>query len=204
MEASEEDRADGGGTADVERPGRRGSLRLADLMAAVAMVAVAMALPSTASLWADLPLAWGRAGQRFVTLLLFEGGFWAAAVGSALAVLHRRRLGWAARSYGAAAAFAGGAGVAFVFIDSLALTLVAGRVNPRSALFPRSPSAEVLLRFLSQLPPGAACAVAGAWLILALTGEGRRPSGWLEWLGLGLGLFWVVWLFGRVFLAFFL
>jgi hypothetical protein len=45
-----------------------------------------------------------------------------------------------------------------------------------------------------------AAAIVGAWLILALTGAGRKPLDWFDRFSFLFSLFWVLWYLGRDFL----
>jgi hypothetical protein len=66
----------------------------------------------------------------------------------------------------------------------------------RNLLFSR------LFNVVHGAPDVAATAIVAVWLILALSGAGRRPSNWLEIVGCILGYLWIVWYLLSYFLMF--
>ena len=87
-------------------------------------------------------------------------------------------------------------GTGAVFAASVAVILLAARSAVGAVPFgvgSKQGFATGVQAFLWQAPPTASAAVVAVWLVLAWTGAGRRPKGWLEYLGLALGVSWVVW-----------
>ncbi len=104
----------------------------------------------------------------------------------------RDRRRWAARSYGTASVAASSAALGAVLIVSLG-EFRRLRVSPLWDWYDPAPDLRGAYRsiFLSEYSPlvnslggsgrAVACAIVGAWLTLALTGAGRRPTGWFDW-----------------------
>jgi hypothetical protein len=98
------------------------------------------------------------------------------------------------RSYGVAALVASALGVGFAATSVLFSFLII-RNRTRGLYWQQWPGyLEHVARNAAEF---SAVAITAAWLILALIGAGRKPCNGFEWLGLGLGLLWMLTYVGR-------
>jgi hypothetical protein len=142
---------------------------------------------------------------RPVACLVLTAYFWSPVVAAFLLggpASHRRE---AARSYGTAAVVAIALSAAWLTARCLGTEAVRQQLYAPAGLY--TPTLHVGLArlifpvagscyspFAQQLIEGASnagCAVLAVWAILALTGTGRRPKGWLEWSSFAFGMAWV-------------
>ena len=140
---------------------------------------------------------------------------WSPLLAVARLTVPRERRRWAARSYGTAAVAAATAALLFVTVASLG-ELLRQRVAPMwfevphpgmmasmsGAAVPTIPTDYCpLVVHLAESGLVAACAIVGAWSTLALTGVGRRPAGWLEWLCLAMAVMFLLFVVLRAYAA---
>jgi hypothetical protein len=165
-------------------------LHLLDLMALVA--AVALTLVSNAILKAIIPAAnhhnWDRR-QYLAYLAALVMIWWTAALVPLVLFGNLLRLRRIMRSYGCAAIIAAATAVLFLVARQApaVILLASGHGSSPMGLFePR------LFDILEHAPDASGAAVIGVWTILALTGAGRPPANWFEWLGCLAGLIWII------------
>jgi hypothetical protein len=165
-------------------------LRLLDLMALVA--AVALTLVSPAIMKAIIPAAshhnWDRR-QYVPHLAALVMIWWTAALVPLVLCGAGPSLRRVIRSYGCAAILASLTTALFLVLrQAPAVILLATGVgsSPLGLFKPR------LFDILEHAPDASAASVVAVWTILALTGTGRRPSNWLERLGCVMGWMWIV------------
>lgn len=169
--------------ADTRRP-----MKLIHLMALVGAVALSIVLvPKLAKTIKDIdPSTWWNGSTYVFNVTTITLVVWTPVSTVSALIDGRRQPGWAARSYGTAA----------VFAASVALVLLATRKAVEAIPFVGGSQGKLMpsiQTFLWQSSPTVTATVTAVWLVLAWTGAGRRPAGWLEYLGLVLAAAWVVW-----------
>ena len=196
-------------TPDAKRPdaqhaskapsaGRHRPLRILHLMVLVAAVAltiyIAPALTQAIMRAYGPTSSWNRrmylVGATSTTFVCWTG------VLMPLSLLgNRRRRRRAARCYGNASVLAAGASLCLLFaahaFNALLQIIYSGAAFSEFGL-------DYALQRLWQLlehAPEVSGAIVAVWVVLALTGAGRKPSNWLEILRLIFGVLWVVWYF---------
>lgn len=167
---------------------RHRPLRLLDLMALVAAVALTLISPRImkAIIGNSSLHNWDRR-QYVAHLTALVMIWWTLAL--VPPVLSGVRLRRAIRNYGRAAILASAtAALLLVLRQAPVVLLLALTVGwSPTGLFPPR-----LFDVMEHAPDTAAAAVVVAWTVLALTGAGRRPSNWLEQLGCHLGATWIL------------
>ncbi|WP_165249562.1 hypothetical protein [Paludisphaera soli] len=199
------------GSKARRRPRGGWSFGLGHLMSLVVAVALAYALvPVLKNLIKDPNFAWGEDPADALYLIAAELTFWTFLLAVSLAAGGRRGLRRATRTYGGAATLAAVAALGFQTFSILAESIVTqygrGQWSGRSpweiavgliiepyAAWPRPLPWLVLFTTSQKI----AVVVVAAWAVLALSGRGRRPSGWLDLTGLLLGAGWVAWAFAH-------
>jgi hypothetical protein len=170
-------------------------------MALVAALALTLVVPRSLMKLAQQPNSgWTDREQLYykTTLALV---FWTpvvALVAVIVAIRTRSRLGRVGRSYGTAAVFAAAAANFVIVVRGLSSWLVMW-YRHRYPFFPEpdsyfSPTAQ---RLAVDAAVAAAAATVAVWLVLALTGVGRRPADWFDRFCLLFGLLWVLLYVGR-------
>ncbi|WP_165249560.1 hypothetical protein [Paludisphaera soli] len=181
------------------RPRGPSILHLTFLVAAAAV---------TVAAWPLVPYldnAVPRSTIRPVACLVLTAYFWSPVIAALLLAGPADRRRDAARSYGTAAVVAIALSAAWLTVRCLGAEAVRQQLYASAGLYP--PTSRVGLARLifpaagsyyspvaQQLIQGASnagCAILAVWAILALTGAGRRPKGWLEWSSFAFGLAWV-------------
>lgn len=189
--------------ANADKPGAIPSarpMRLVDLMMLVAGAALTSAVWPLLTSMITFPAALRSLGIDSVddilkTRVLWTGQIvltfycWSPLLAIALLARPRDHRRWAARSYGTAAVAAASVAlvieVAALLADHFRQGITSIWIDMPNCYY--SPFVERL----SQTGLAAAAAMMGAWVTLALTGVGRRPSGWLEWLCLATAMLFV-------------
>jgi hypothetical protein len=175
---------------------RRFPLRLVHLMALVAAVAVTLVV-APALLKAIMKPLSGMGPQEVLfhttSLALI---LWTPILAVIAVIRNRSRLRRASRSYGTSAVFAAASAVCLLLVHGLIATWL-GSFRGFSVFRVTGSSLKLMAIQLVgyRAPPSSATAIIAVWLILALTGAGRKPSGWLEILSFLFGLLWVLWYF---------
>ncbi|MEW4569373.1 hypothetical protein AB1L88_16030, partial [Tautonia sp. JC769] len=166
-------------------------VRLLDLMALIATVALVMATPAIVKgcIPAEAHRSWDR--RQYVE---FTGSLalWSCtAVALALWLArHRAALRQQSAEPGPAALIAATGAFVLVAGQQLALVLVFAGTGD----WPRHyANGFWFLTILGRGSVACGAAIAGVWLLLAIGASGRRPSGWFSWLLMVLGSLWVFW-----------
>jgi hypothetical protein len=173
---------------------RRRPLRLFHLTTLVAAVALTLVIsPALMTLIMKPASGWGRREQlAYMTSLALT--FWTPILALIALVGDRSRLRRVGRSYGLSAVFAAASAILLLFVRGLnsgVLGYLRGyRVFP---WLPESLFSYPAMRIVREAPAGAAAAVVAVWLILGLTGAGRKPSDWFDCFCFLFGLLWVLW-----------
>ncbi len=173
------------------RSAARRPLRLLDLMALVAAVALTLVSPGImkAIIPAESLRVWDRR-QYVAHLGALVLVWWTICLVPAVLSGAGSRLRRAARDYGAAAILSATTATLFLLVRQVpaVIVLAAGLGTVSSEeLFQRR-----LFDIMEHAPDSCASAVAAGWVILAITGVGRRPSNWLGQLGCLAGWMWIV------------
>ena len=195
-------------TSDAATPSRpaprvqRRPLRLIHLMALVAALAVTLVVPPFLMKLISQPIlsGWGW-GEQLAYKTSLALTFWTptiAVIAVIVVIRNRSRVGRVSRSYGTSAVVAEAAAIFLLSIRGLSSQLLGWYLRG----IPVFPDTESYFnpntwRLVSDAPAAAAAATVAAWLILALTGVGRRPSDWFDRFCLLFGLLWVFFYVGR-------
>lgn len=174
---------------DPPPPVRR-PLRVLDLMALVA--AVALSLISPAVMKAIIPAEshhnWDRR-QYFAHLAALILIGWTAALIPPMLAAGRSRLGQVCRNYGSASAIASIVAALLLClrqIPAILMILSTGATNPMGLFYPR------LFDILEHAPDASAAAIVAAWALLSLSGMGLRPANWFDRLCALVGGAWIL------------
>jgi hypothetical protein len=173
---------------------RRRPLRLFHLMTLVAALALSLAIsPALMTLIMKPASGWGRREQlAYMTSLAMT--LWTPILALIALVGDRSRLRRAGRSYGLSAVFAAASAILLLLFRGLNSGVLGSLRGYRAfPWFPESLFSYPAMRIVREAPAGAASAVIAVWLILGLTGAGRRPSVWFDRFCFLFGLFWVLW-----------
>jgi hypothetical protein len=177
-----------------EKPKSRGPnrrpLRLLDLMALVAAVALTLVAPAImrAIIPAESHHNWDR--RQYVIHLTALVVFWWTAMLVVLALIgSRSNLRRTCRQPGHAALFAVAGAFLFLGVQQLAMAIVMGGVIgwPSNVL-----NYYWVFNILEPAADVSGASVVAVWLILALTRAGRRSSNWFDRLGCVLGMIWIL------------
>jgi hypothetical protein len=158
------------------------------LVAAVAMTLIAPAVMK-AIIPADSHHNWDR--RQYVAhlaALVLIG--WTVPLVLLVLVDCRGRLGQVCRKHGAIAVLASLLAVSLLLARQIPIVLIVlatTGTDPMGGLF-----FARLFDILEHAPDASAAAILVAWSLLALTGQGTRPSNWFERLCVAVGLVWVV------------
>lgn len=166
----------------------RRPLRLIDLMALVAAVALTLVSPGVMRtiIGASSLHSWDRrqyVGHLSALVMIW----WTIALVPLL--LSGARSRHASRNYGGAAILASATAVLLLVVRQapvvILLSWTVGR-SPSGLFNPR------LFDVLEHASDASSAAVVAAWMVLALSGAGRRPANWLERVGCVVGGTWIV------------
>jgi hypothetical protein len=177
--------------AEFPLPPIRRPLRVLDLMALVAAVALTLIAP--AIIRAIVPArslqAWDR--RQYVAHIVSLALFWWTLTAAALALIEdRRNLRHACRRPGHAAIFAVTAAFLFLVLQRVvSALLLAGVIGWPPGMIPYF----WLFAILEQAPHAAAASVVTVWLLLATINVERSRSDWFDRLGCVVGSVWVLW-----------
>jgi hypothetical protein len=173
---------------------RHRPMRIFHLIMLVAALALTFAIsPAAIRLIRKPTSGWGFREQLVYTTSLAMT-VWTPVLALIALVGDRSRLRRASRSYGLSAILAAAAAILVLYLRNV-YAGVLGFLRGYGVFpwYPESFFSHPVLRLLREAPTGAAAAVVAVWLILALTGAGRRPSDWFDRLCFLVGLAWVLW-----------
>jgi hypothetical protein len=176
-------------------------MRLIHLMVLVAAAALTLVIPQALmNLIMEPRLGW-EPWTRLAYKTSLALTFWTpivALIAVIVAIRTHSRVGRVGRSYGTAAIFAAASAIFLLFVRGLSSALLSWYRYGLPVF--RHPDDYVNLtarRLAHDAPAAAAAAIIAVWLILALTGAGRRPADWFDRFCLLFGLLWVLWYLGR-------